>query len=104
MPVYPQSYNNNGMQQNYQQMSVGSWVGTIILSCLGIIGLIFLFIWAFDSSTPQPKKNYARAYLLIMAIAVGLFILFSSMIGCLMGDFIDEIRDLFDYGQLSGLM
>ncbi|MBD5113085.1 MAG: zinc ribbon domain-containing protein [Ruminococcaceae bacterium] len=108
MPVYPQSYNNNGMQQNYQQMSVGSWVGTIILSCLGIIGLIFLFIWAFDSSTPQPKKNYARAYLLIMAIAVGLFILFSvlgfSMIGCLMGDFIDEIHDLFDYGQLSGLM
>lgn len=77
MPVYPQSYNNNGMQNQYQQMSVGSWVGTIILSSLGIIGLIFLFIWAFDSSTMQPKKNFARGYLLVMAIMVGVSILFA---------------------------
>ncbi len=89
-------------------MSVGSWVGTIILSSLGLIGLIFLFIWAFDSSTMQPKKNFARAYLLMMAIGVGLVILFFvlgfGMIGCFAEDIIDEIRDLFDYGQLSGLM
>lgn len=86
MPVYPQSY-NAGNTQGYQPMSVGSWVGTIILSGLGIIGLIFLFIWAFDSSTMQPKKNYARAMLLLAAIGVGLWILIMIIIfgsaGCI---------------------
>lgn len=107
MPVYPQNY-NSGNAQGYEFMSVGSWVGTVILMMIPIVGFIFLFIWAFDGSTMQPKKNFARAYLLIMAIGVGVSILFSvlgfGLVGCLMGDFIDEIRDLFDYGQLSGLM
>lgn len=105
MPVYPQNY-NMGNTQEYEPMSVGAWIGTIFLMVVPMIGLIFLFIWAFDSSTKQPKKNFARAYLLIMAISIGLSILLSimgfGMIGCLSGGF---LSDLMDYGtQLSGLM
>lgn len=96
MPVYPQSY-NTGNTQEYQTMSVGSWVGTILLSCLGIIGLIFLFIWAFDSSTIQPKKNYARAMLIIQAISVGfailIMILTFSGAACLGG----ALSDYYNY-------
>lgn len=108
MPVYPQNY-NNGNTQDYTPMSVGSWVGTFLLTMIPTVGLIFLFIWAFDGSTMQPKKNFARAYLLTIAIIMGLSIVFSilgfGMVGCLVGDFINEIRDLFDYGsELSGLM
>lgn len=96
MPVYPQNY-NTGNTQEYQQMSVGSWVGTILLSSLGIIGLIFLFIWAFDSSTMQPKKNFARGYLLVMAIILGVSILFMiigfACTGCMLGSLSDYFSD-----------
>lgn len=75
MPAYPQSYNNNSYNANTQEMSVGQWVLTIFLSCLSIVGIILLFIWAFGD-TPQPKKNYARAMLIWQAIALGISILY----------------------------
>lgn len=59
---------------NSQPMSVGQWAGTIILSGLGIIGLILLFVWSFGSDTPIEKKNYARATLILQAIAYGVLI------------------------------
>lgn len=61
---------------NSEVMSVGQWAGTILLSCLGIIGIVLLFVWAFSSDTPINKKNYARAMLIIDAVAVGVYILF----------------------------
>ena len=87
-PVYQQPY-GQGYQQPYVSpvdapMSVGSWVGTILLtSCLGIISLILLFVWAFGSDVNIAKKNYCRAMLIVELIAVGvvilLFILFAIM-------------------------
>lgn len=74
--VYPgQTYPGVNNMQN-QVMSVGQWMLTIFLSGLGLIGLVMLFIWAFDSTTPLVKKNYARAMLIFEAIGVGLAILF----------------------------
>lgn len=75
MPAYPQSYNNAGTTERTENMTVGQWALTIFLSTLGIIGLILLFVWGFSNDTPQPKKNYARGMLIIMAISVGLVIL-----------------------------
>lgn len=94
MPNYPQTSNvNNSTTEN---MTVSQWVGTYILgNCLSIISLIFLLCWAFGD-TPQPKKNYARAMLIIQVVLFGLSII--TMIcgiactGSLMGaDFWDEI-------------
>ncbi|MDE6031704.1 MAG: zinc ribbon domain-containing protein, partial [Oscillospiraceae bacterium] len=65
MPNYPQNTNVNA--ERYENMTVGQWVGTAILSSLGLIGIIFLLVWAFGD-TPQPKKNFARGYLLAMVI------------------------------------
>ena len=65
-PIYPQS----NLQS--QRMTMGQWLLTIFLSCLGFIGIVILFVWAFSASTPTAKKNYARAMLIIMAIVVAL--------------------------------
>lgn len=73
-----------GYQQPYQQyvspaekpMGVGSWVGTILLTtCLGVISLILLLVWAFSNDVPIAKKNYCRAMLIVELIGVGLCIL-----------------------------
>lgn len=98
MPAYPQSYNNNSVNTNTQNMSVGQWVLTIFLSGLSIVGLILLFIWAFGD-TPQPKKNYARAMLIWQAIAFGIAILYIiGLFSCVMsgvgsGEFDDIFRN-----------
>ena len=78
---YRQPY-GQGYQQPYaypaeQPMGVGSWVGTILLTtCLGLVSLILLFVWAFGSDVPIAKKNYCRAMLIVDLIAVGLAIIF----------------------------
>lgn len=82
-PLYPQSYSNAVTQTPVKEMTVGEWMLTIFLSGLGIIGLILLFVWGFGDSTPQPKKNYARAMLIWQAISVVLvFLIYGSMIAC----------------------
>ena len=72
---YGQGYQQPYQPYGEQPMGVGSWVGTILLTtCLGIISLILLFIWAFGNDTPIAKKNYCRAMLIVELIGVGLVI------------------------------
>jgi len=64
-------------------MTVGDWIGTFLLSGIPIVGFILLIVWAFDSSTNVNKKNFARAVLLLAAIAVGVWLFFVLIIGSL---------------------
>lgn len=60
-----------------QPMTLGQWVGTILLTtCLGTISLILLFVWGFSSTTPTSKKNYCRAMLIVDAIVIAFAIIF----------------------------
>ncbi len=69
-----------------QPMSVGSWVGTILLTtCLGTISLILLFIWAFSGNTPIAKKNYCRGMLIVDAILIGVSLIFMIIIFAAIG-------------------
>ncbi len=94
MPNYPQTANVN--TERTENMSVSQWVGTIILSSLGLIGIIFLLVWAFGD-TPQPKKNYAKGMLLAMAILFAASMIIGlSCVGCL-GLGMSEIMDYYYY-------
>lgn len=49
-------------------MTLGQWVGTILLtSCLGLVSIVLLFVWSF-SDTPEPKKTYCRGMLIVQGI------------------------------------
>ena len=79
-----------------ENMSVSQCVGTVILSSLGLIGIIFLLVWAFGD-TPQPKKNYAKGMLLAMAILFAASMIIGlSCVGCL-GLGMSEIMDYYYY-------
>ncbi len=94
MPNYPQTANVN--TERTENMSVSQWVGTVILSSLGLIGIIFLLVWAFGD-TPQPKKNYAKGMLLAMAILFAASMIIGlSCVGCL-GLGMSEIMDYYYY-------
>lgn len=107
-PVYPQSTGNS----QDAEMTPGKWALTIFLSCLGIIGIILLFVWAFGSDTPPNKRNYARGMLIYYAITIGasivLCILTVACVGCAAGGlegFFDEINnmDMDYYAAISNL-
>lgn len=83
----PQQAPVNVYMPSQQQMdptdlpvSVGGWIGVFLLSCLPIVSIIMLFIWAFSSSTKKSLKNYARAVLIMALIAIVLVIIISIIL------------------------
>ena len=90
-----QNYNQNYNQaQPYQQpnyvqppaastedehMTVGGWIGVFcinLIPCVGsLVYIIMMFVWAFGSTPKKSLKTFAKAQLLIMAIAIVLVII-----------------------------
>ena len=58
-----------------EPVSIGGWIGVYFLSLLPLVNLIMLFVWAFSSSTKPSLKNYARAMLILAAIALAVFLI-----------------------------
>ena len=56
-------------------MTTKDWVITILISSIPLVGFIMLIIWAFSSSENPNKSNWAKAYLIWMAILFVLFII-----------------------------
>ncbi|MDR3053713.1 MAG: hypothetical protein LBU48_07630 [Coriobacteriales bacterium] len=89
-PQYQQNYAPTpqpGMPQQYapanQDVTLGDWVLTIFLTAIPLVGFIMLFVWGFGSSTPESKKNWARATLIWYVIGVIVSILFAVFFGAL---------------------
>lgn len=54
-----------------QEMSVGNWVVTLLITCIPIVGFIMLIVWAVGSSDRFPaRKNWAIAQFILMAAAI----------------------------------
>ena len=66
----PQYGNNIVPSSQNGTMTTGQWVGTILLcSVLGPISLILNIVWGFGSSTPEPKRSFCRAMLIVSIIS-----------------------------------
>ena len=53
--------------KNYKRVSVGGWMGTLLLSSIPVINLILWLIWAFSAKRPS-RKTYAIACLILTLI------------------------------------
>lgn len=91
MPNYPQNYNTANTAPA-GTMTTGEWVGTIILSMLNIIGLILLFYWAFGGDVNSPRRNFARAMLIVIAIILGLAFVFGALMAAAGVSFLDYMH------------
>lgn len=65
-------------QQPAGDMSVGEWLITMLIMIIPIVNIVMLFVWGFGS--PDKRRNYARAYLIWMAISIVLAIIFYGVI------------------------
>lgn len=69
--------------QNRTVVTLGDWIITLLVMMIPIVNFIMLFVWAFSSSTPQSKANWAKASLIFMLIGLLLVILFWGAIAAL---------------------
>ena len=67
--------------QNNQAVKVGDWVITLLITAIPLIGFVMLFVWAFGSNTNPSKANWAKAAIIMYAIVIALYILFSVLFG-----------------------
>lgn len=71
-----------------EEMTLGQWIGTIVLSVIPCVGLVMLIIWAVGSGN-ETRKRFAQAYLIVMVavyvITIILSVVFSASITALLG-------------------
>ena len=68
--------------RNTADMSVGAWVGTLILTAIPIVGFICLIVWAVSSSPEKrSRKNWAIAQFILMLICLVLTIALVTVYG-----------------------
>ena len=58
--------------------SVGSWMLTLLVSSIPVIGFIYLLVLAFGSGAAPSKRNFARATLIWALIALAVTVVFRS--------------------------
>ncbi len=75
---YHGSY-NTGMDNS--PMSMGDWVLTILAFMIPCAGLILYFVWAFGKNGNINRRNYCRAYLIILAVVVVIYIVIFAVSG-----------------------
>lgn len=74
--------------EDYNEISTGEWIVSLILSYIPLIGLIMLLVWAFGGGTSPTKANWAKAQLkaklitqiIIFCLLIALFLsIFSAL-------------------------
>lgn len=69
---------------NKEPISVGGWIGRSLIPFIpavgGIVYLILLFIWSGDAKKEDTFRNWAKAQLLFMLVAVILIIVIVAVV------------------------
>ena len=74
--VQEQRYDN--FEKTSNEMTVGDWLITTLILIIPIVNIVMLFIWGFGN--PDPRRNYARASLIWMAICIVLMLIFYGVV------------------------
>ena len=72
--------------------SIGSWLLTIFVAGIPLVGFIYVLVVAFGGSSSEAKKNWARATLIWMVIGIALAII------------IGVFAALSGYGIVNGIL
>ena len=96
VPQYGQNIAPSSNPQG-KTMTVGQWVGTIILcTWFGLISFILNIVWAFGSNTPEPKRSFCRAVFIMEIIAMALSTILAIIILVVFKDNLNEFFVKFE--------
>lgn len=72
------SYDNTS-----KPVTVGKWVGLLILSAIPVVNIICWIVWLCSSTTNKSIKNFLVAEIIVYAISIGVVILVSVLLAAL---------------------
>ena len=85
------------VDESKKPLSVGGFVGTMLLSCIPLVGLICMIVFACGAVKNVNRQNYARAWLIMMAISIALGIVLSIVLVAVGASLMSEISPGFFY-------
>lgn len=86
------------MEPRDQVPSVGDYIVVQIVGAIPIIGFIMMIVWAIGGpAVPLWKTNYARAYFVFAAIAVGLSIIIGIFLAIIGVTLFDSVSSNYYY-------
>ncbi len=68
-------------ESTYRPLSTKDWMVTLLLSFIPLVNLIMYFVWAFSDDTHPSKKNWAKAALIWILIAIVFYVLIFALFG-----------------------
>jgi hypothetical protein len=70
------------METNEQRsaLSLGGWIGTLIVLAIPLVNLIMLFVWGFGAGDIG-RKRYCQAMLILAAIGLVLWLIIGLITG-----------------------
>lgn len=54
----------------YNPISVKDWLLTLLIMSIPLLNIVVAFYWIFNQTTHPSKKNFAKAYLISVTIAL----------------------------------
>ena len=82
-------------------LGVGGYLGMFALNIIPFVGplifFIMLFVWAFGSKANINKKNFSRAWLLLMLIMIVVYVVIMVVFSSTMMPFIQDILKQLGY-------
>lgn len=78
-------------------MTLGDWIITLLILMIPCVNIIMLFVWAFGSSAPKSKANYAKAELIMIGIGIVLGFIITLVMGASMAALISSIANGYNY-------
>ncbi|MED1917487.1 hypothetical protein [Brevibacillus sp. DP1.3A] len=75
-----QTYVEGSVAENEKVMTMKDWILVSLFMMIPIANIVLLFVWAFGSDGNLNRKNWAKAGLLLMAILLGLYFVFGTII------------------------
>ncbi len=94
---YQQNMINYGSYTNPEEghVSTLAWIGIFCIPLIPVVGwlvqLILMFVWAFGGTNKISLRNYARAALIVAAVAILLMILIFAVAGVSFSEIIDQL-------------
>jgi len=55
-------------------MSVKDWLFMWLIFIIPCVNIVMVFVWAFGSGGNLNRRNYCRAYLIVLAIILALYL------------------------------
>ena len=85
---YTYDVNNMAYNADYRKsqmddtpMSMGDWILTILALFIPCVGVIIYLIWAFSKKGNVNRRNYCRAFLIIYAVIMAIYLLVILIFG-----------------------